>query len=337
MAPLHRGAGDGTIAHPPARGRRCGGGSLDGVARPFFQHASARRVGGRAGRGRRGAWSAGVPRDRSLTGACDLTVVGAAGRRWGWRSRAGWRRVGRERWAGDELVRPQHAQLARILHPHRKGTALLVGAHDFDPVVARERRARPAHLVLGFLCARGEPHESEACGDLESSVANNSHGRPPGWDDKPRRGCGEVAALRQAAQPPAGCHEGARRRHKKTGPTRWGLQVMRGIGGLVPRLWGWRPAENRTLTPNCYVKPIGSCLGNRYLFREGHYMSIPPMPPGGPPWLCSSSFGASATMTSVVSSSPATEAAFCSARRATLVGSRMPSSSRSPYLPVAAL
>src|SRR6266404_358532 len=80
-------------------------------------------------------------------------------------------------------------------------------------------------------------------------------------DDKPRRGCGEVAALRHATQPAPGCHEGARRRHKKTGPTRWGLQVMRGIGGLVPRLWGRRPAESRTLTPNCYVKPIGCRLG----------------------------------------------------------------------------
>src|SRR5438552_1637832 len=61
-------------------------------------------------------------------------------------------------------------------------------------------------------------------------------------------------------------------------------------------------------------------------------MSIPPMPPGGPAWLCSSSFGASATMTSVVSSSPATEAAFCSASRVTLVGSRMPTTEGAPAL-----
>src|SRR6202521_5201768 len=43
VAPLECGAGDGAIAHPPARGRRCGGGSLDGVARPFLQHPSAPR------------------------------------------------------------------------------------------------------------------------------------------------------------------------------------------------------------------------------------------------------------------------------------------------------
>jgi hypothetical protein len=62
------------------------------------------------------------------------------------------------------------------------------------------------------------------------------------------------------------------------------------------------------------------------------YMPMSPMPPmsGMPPCLCSSSFGDSATITSVVSSSPATEAAFCSARRVTLVGSRMPISSMSP-------
>src|SRR5688572_26794591 len=44
------------------------------------------------------------------------------------------------------------------------------------------------------------------------------------------------------------------------------------------------------------------------------------MPPGAPPWACSSTFRASAIMTSVVSSRPATDAAFCSARRATLGG-----------------
>ena len=65
--------------------------------------------------------------------------------------------------------------------------------------------------------------------------------------------------------------------------------------------------------------------------------SRPCRPARMPPWLCSSSFGASAIITSVVSSRPATEAAFCSARRVTLVGSRMPSSSMSPNSPVAAL
>jgi len=44
------------------------------------------------------------------------------------------------------------------------------------------------------------------------------------------------------------------------------------------------------------------------------------MPPPGAPCACSSSFGDSAIMTSVVSSKPATEAAFCRARRVTLVG-----------------
>ena len=60
------------------------------------------------------------------------------------------------------------------------------------------------------------------------------------------------------------------------------------------------------------------------------YISIPPIPPippgAPPPCACSSSFGASAIMTSVVSSRPATEAAFCSAKRVTPAGSRMPSS-----------
>ena len=50
--------------------------------------------------------------------------------------------------------------------------------------------------------------------------------------------------------------------------------------------------------------------------------SIPPMPPPG---IAAAPFcGLSATITSVVTSSPATEAAPCKARRTTLVGSMMP-------------
>ncbi len=69
---------------------------------------------------------------------------------------------------------------------------------------------------------------------------------------------------------------------------------------------------------------------------------MPPMPPMPPmsapapgPW--SSSFGISATIASVVIITPAIEAAFCSAERVTLVGSRIPISIMSPYSPVAAL
>jgi len=65
------------------------------------------------------------------------------------------------------------------------------------------------------------------------------------------------------------------------------------------------------------------------------YISIPGMPPMPPmlraPWpVPSFSSTSSATIASVVSSSPATEAAFCSAVRATLVGSTTPISTRSP-------
>ncbi len=70
--------------------------------------------------------------------------------------------------------------------------------------------------------------------------------------------------------------------------------------------------------------------------RSADCMPMPPMPPMPPmsgmppPPAPASSFGASATMASVVSISEDTEAAFCSAVRVTLVGSRMPSSSMSP-------
>lgn len=59
---------------------------------------------------------------------------------------------------------------------------------------------------------------------------------------------------------------------------------------------------------------------------------IPPMPPIPPisGIAGASSFGNSATMQSVVSIKPATDAAFCNAERVTLVGSRTPISTISP-------
>ena len=67
-------------------------------------------------------------------------------------------------------------------------------------------------------------------------------------------------------------------------------------------------------------------------FWHTAFYIMPSMPPMPPPMLAAgaSSFGASATMHSVVSIRPATEAAFCSAVRVTLVGSRMPISIMSP-------
>jgi hypothetical protein len=65
-----------------------------------------------------------------------------------------------------------------------------------------------------------------------------------------------------------------------------------------------------------------------------YIMSMSGMPPPG---IFSSFFGSSATITSVVSSRPETDEAFCNARRVTLVGSRIPISIRSPYSPVWAL
>ena len=58
--------------------------------------------------------------------------------------------------------------------------------------------------------------------------------------------------------------------------------------------------------------------------------SMPPMPPPGIAGAALSAFGASAIMHSVVSIKAATDAAFCSAVRVTLVGSKMPISIMSP-------
>src|SRR5438552_10438102 len=64
---------------------------------------------------------------------------------------------------------------------------------------------------------------------------------------------------------------------------------------------------------------------------------MPPMPPGGMDGAAVFSSGFSATIASVVRRSPATDAAFSSAVRTTLVGSMMPALSRSSYSSLAAL
>src|SRR6266446_4463949 len=68
--------------------------------------------------------------------------------------------------------------------------------------------------------------------------------------------------------------------------------------------------------------------------HDGPYMSIPPP---GTACVWDSSFGNSAMDASVARKRAATDAEFCSARRVTLVGFKMPSSITSPYSPVAAL
>ena len=66
--------------------------------------------------------------------------------------------------------------------------------------------------------------------------------------------------------------------------------------------------------------------------RHTRYISVSPMTSG-----CSSPFGRSAIIASVVRIRLAIETAFCRAQRVTLAGSRMPISIRSPYSSVAAL
>ena len=120
--------------------------------------------------------------------------------------------------------------------------------------------------------------------------------------------------------------------------------------GAGPRLrmkWQWLPEmrSRNEKTPVgktacggfCWFEAVASGQGRglQNPLPTGHYMPMPPMPPmppmsGMPPPPAPSSFGESATMHSVVSISEDTEAAFCSAVRVTLVGSRMPISIMSP-------
>lgn len=99
-----------------------------------------------------------------------------------------------------------------------------------------------------------------------------------------------------------------------------------------------KPRRSRNLRGFCHkARPLWlPCRIVASLAAKGrrHYMPMPPMPPmppmSGMPAAGASSFGASATMASVVSSRDATEAAFCRAVRVTLVGSRIPISIMSP-------
>ena len=97
-----------------------------------------------------------------------------------------------------------------------------------------------------------------------------------------------------------------------------------------------QPAEFEFGSPNA-VETARSPESPPLLVRYGESAELQVIDQDHKTWACSSSFGASATITSVVSNRPATDAAFCSASRVTFVGSRMPSSSMSPNSPVAAL
>jgi len=98
----------------------------------------------------------------------------------------------------------------------------------------------------------------------------------------------------------------------------------------------WQPwarlGVHDIMAPNKQKKGRGS---RRALFQIRRMVgtdqkSIPPMPP--PPGIAGAGdcfFGASATIASVVTSRPATEAASCKAARTTLAGSTMPLSTMS--------
>ena len=87
--------------------------------------------------------------------------------------------------------------------------------------------------------------------------------------------------------------------------------------------------RNRSRGPSSLSPPSGPLVEGRRGFLSSClcYMPIGPCPPPPPP--SSLSFGRSATIASVVSISEATDAAFCSAVRDTLVGSITPAASRS--------
>ncbi|TLZ45767.1 MAG: hypothetical protein E6K32_02505 [Gammaproteobacteria bacterium] len=189
MPTLDGGARDGGIAQPPACGGRRGCGRLDAVARSGLQDPSAGRLhprpGRRALRGPRGLGA-------GWLGGCGLVGAGRAGvgaeRLCGGRRarRGGGRRLGgrlrgrgtrrRRRHAGDQLVRTHHAQLARVLHPHGEGAALLVGRYDFERSVPLEGRPRPAHLAFTLTCARSERQECNARRSSQGPVPDSSHG-----------------------------------------------------------------------------------------------------------------------------------------------------------------
>src|SRR5207244_10553552 len=109
-------------------------------------------------------------------------------------------------------------------------------------------------------------------------------------------------------------------------PRRAGLRLK-----LDPRFRG----DDQSVSDRCDASRLA--LGQMGHISMSPIPPMPPMPPPPPPPVGFSSFGDSALIASVVSIKLATDDAFCNAKRATLVGSTTPISTRSPYWPVWAL
>ena len=95
--------------------------------------------------------------------------------------------------------------------------------------------------------------------------------------------------------------------------------------------------DNNSARHRFRKKPPALARRGLALQREVLASYIMPSMPPGIAGISSLSLGSSAIIASVVSSKPATDAAFCNAERVTLVGSRMPMLNMSPYSPLAAL
>ncbi len=126
--------------------------------------------------------------------------------------------------------------------------------------------------------------------------------------------------FRATGQLSSGVVEGFNTKEKLTARKAFGFRTYHALE--VAPLWGRGQKKPRRLR--------GVSSGASGSLRV-YIMSMSPMPPC--PWrpgIFSSSFGVSATIASVVIMSPAIEAAFCKAVRATLVGSMIPILTMSP-------
>src|SRR5690606_20119417 len=230
------------------------------------------------------------------------------------------------RHAGAEDVAPEAGVAHAVGIDHRDAA----GGHLLDRGARRLRRApglRGRQVLAGGNEAHGEGAADDAaalCGRGEGAGAAD-----PGVaqalleQDGRQRGGGHACQRGEGVRVREGGHGGRsgcrafietrfpRRRQTKDPRTRRGsdeaIRAGRSRPGLATGLLAYMP------------------------------MPMPPMPPmsGMPPAGLSS--GSSPTIAAVVSIRPAIEAAFCSAVRVTLVGSTTPSSTRSPYSPLAAL
>jgi len=249
-----------------------------------------------------------------------------------------------------ECLEPVSIAQAHITHHHPLSDAATVAFGQMLHALLRHKEPQQAlttckaiadHLVERFPKFRYQPYPGRATGYVVDTVQTVLHhflrrpaSRPRWW----------ARSTRAGTRTPPGRSPGCSRAPcAAPRPCRGAGWASSSAARAWPspsrpaRCWRWRSrrkkARKQKHGKQKHKRPLARPFVQDCWSSARHYMPMPPMPPMSgmpPPAIGASSLGVSATMHSVVSIRPATEAAFCSAVRVTLVGSRIPISIMSP-------